>query len=203
MLAKPFSPSSCIDWYGVDTRVIVYTCHLFFVFFWFTFIPAPPIMDCYRARGKWWWVTHALCISISTPLWVVWMPRTRVCPAYTVAGTIYHGCSTSSRWTLQSDLTALERWFAGWTRSAYLLLLWFDFIFLFLFFSFTVIPGPPPFSLTMQLRIPFPCPVTYGTGQRLLKQSFPDSASRLCTAGSATRPSSLITKYDITKTETR
>ena len=51
-------------------------------------------------------------------------------------------------------------------------------------------PGPPLFSLTVRLRNPFPCPVTFFTGQRLLKQSFPDSASRLCTVGSATRPSS-------------
>ena len=62
------------------------------------------------------------------------------------------------------------------------------------FFSFflalTVIPGPPLFSLTIRLRNPFPCPVTFVTCQRLLKQSFPDSASRLCTVGSATRPSS-------------
>ena len=55
-----------------------------------------------------------------------------------------------------------------------------------LFFALMVIPGPPLFSLTIQLHNPFPCPVTSVTGQRLLKQSFPDSASRLCTVGSAT-----------------
>ena len=47
---------------------------------------------------------HALCISISTPLWVLWMPRTLLCPAYTMAGTLYHGCSTSSRFNLISLL---------------------------------------------------------------------------------------------------
>ena len=57
-------------------------------------------------------------------------------------------------------------------------------------FALTVIPSPPLFSLTTQLRNPLSCPVTFVTGQRLLKQSFPDSASRLCTLGSATRPSS-------------
>ena len=56
----------------------------------------------------------------------------------------------------------------------------------FLFFlALTVIPGPPLFSLTIRLRNPFPGPVTFVTGQRLLKKSFPDSASRLCTVGSA------------------
>ena len=64
--------------------------------------------------------------------------------------------------------------------------------YIFFCFALTVIPGPPRFSLTIQLRNPFPCPVTFVTGQRLLNQSFPDSASRLCTVGSATRPSSFI-----------
>ena len=59
-----------------------------------------------------------------------------------------------------------------------------------LFFALAVIPGPPLFSLTTQLRNPFPCPVTFVTGLRLLKQSFPDSASRICTVGSKTRSSS-------------
>ena len=62
--------------------------------------------------------------------------------------------------------------------------------FFFVFFALMVIPGSPLFSLTIRLRNPFPCPGTFVTGQRLLKQSFPDSASRLCTVGSATRPSS-------------
>ena len=35
-----------------------------------------------------------------------------------------------------------------------------------------LIPGLPLFSLTIQLRNPFPCPVTFVSGQRLLKQSF-------------------------------
>ena len=37
--------------------------------------PAPPITDCYRARGQWRWVTHALCISISTPFLDLWIPK--------------------------------------------------------------------------------------------------------------------------------
>ena len=41
----------------------------FMLFFWFTFVPAPPVTDSSRAKGQWWRVTHALCISISTPFW--------------------------------------------------------------------------------------------------------------------------------------
>ena len=55
-----------------------------------------------------------------------------------------------------------------------------------IFFDFKVTPGPPLFSMTIQLRNPFPCPVTFVTGQRLLKQSFPDLASHICTVGSET-----------------
>ena len=62
----------------------------------------------------------------------------------------------------------------------------FFIFFLFSFFALTVIPGPALFSLTIRLRNPFLCLVTFVTGQRLLKHSFPDSASRLCTVGSAT-----------------
>ena len=51
------------------TSVGTFSSRDFISFFWFTFIPAPPVTDCSRARGQRWWVTHALCISVSTPLW--------------------------------------------------------------------------------------------------------------------------------------
>ena len=40
-------------------------------------------------------------------------------------------------------------------------------------FALTVIPGPPLFSLTIRLPNLFPCPVTFVTGQRLLKAELP------------------------------
>ena len=63
--------------------------------------------------------------------------------------------------------------------------------------ALTLIPGPPHFSQTIQLGNPFPRPVTFVTGQRLLKQSLRNSASRLCTMGSATRPSSRPLRHEL------
>ena len=42
---------------------------IFLFVFWFTFVPEPPVTDCSRARGQCWWVTHALCLSMSIPFW--------------------------------------------------------------------------------------------------------------------------------------
>ena len=67
------------------------------------------------------------------------------------------------------------------------------------YFASTVVPGPPLFSLTIQLRNQFPSPVTFVTGQRLLMQGFLDSASRTCTVGSATRPSSRLLHRELVK----
>ena len=42
-------------------------------------------------------------------------------------------------------------------------------LFVLFYFALKVLPGPPLFSLTIQLRSPSPRPVTFVTGQRLLK----------------------------------
>ena len=98
--------SKCSGLLGFSSKVLI---HFSFCFVWFTLIR--PITDCYRARGQWWWVTHALCISISTPFWGCPGPSFVLCTPWQEPSTM--AASRAHAATLQSYLTALERWVAS------------------------------------------------------------------------------------------